>query len=72
MSQRWRHVATTSVGDVAVCVSRFEGEYRVRTYRGAVGAYREEEDYFTSDKQDALGTAKHILSTETRKEVVCA
>lgn len=36
-------------------------EYTVKFYVG--GSYRKNSDYFTDDKQDAMGTAKQMLKT---------
>lgn len=39
-------------------ITKQDGEYRVRLF--ANGAYQAGADYFTSDKQDAIDTAKHM------------
>ena len=42
-------------------------EFIVRFAKG--GIYNPDQDYFTDDYQDALGTAKHVLRTWTNEEI---
>lgn len=54
----------TNRGSVQVKHDHIDNEYRVEVYRG--GKLYTPATYFTEDKQDALGTAKHMIAEENK------
>jgi len=53
--------AVSDDGRVTVRVHRIEDEYRARVYYGGIPYLPA--DYFTDDRQDAVGTATAMLAT---------
>lgn len=67
ITESWKKVGEYESGNHKATIHKMDGEFKVKFHKD--GVHHEPSDYFTDDKEDAFGTAKHQTDKTASKSI---